>query len=168
MMDDVRLASPADAQAIADLIAEHVRRAQVLPRSLEEIEATIQNWMVSVKSGRIVACGSLLFYSPTVAEVRSLVVDDSHKGNGVGSALLRSLIDLAKQRNIPTLFALTRAVPLFDKQGFQMCDKGRFPEKIWRDCMHCPTKDQCDETAVVLYLSENPIHYSLEGELNVC
>ena len=167
-MEDVRLASPADAKSIANLIAEHVRRGQVLPRSLEEIEATIHNWMVSVKAGKIVACGSLLFYSPTLAEVRSLVVDDSYKGNGVGSALLRSLIHLAKQRNIPTLFALTRAVPLFDKQSFQICDKGRFPEKIWRDCVHCPTKDQCDETAVVLYLSENPTHTILQGEFHVC
>ncbi|HMP42359.1 MAG TPA: hypothetical protein PKA05_18420, partial [Roseiflexaceae bacterium] len=59
---------------------------------------------------------------------------------------------VARTRGFPTIFALTRAVGFFTKLGFVVTGNERFPEKVWRDCVLCPLRDRCDETAVVLEL----------------
>ncbi len=53
------------------------------------------------------------------------------------------------------VFALTRAVPFFEKQGFIITDKDNFPEKVWRDCMICPVRHACDEVAVVKWINRH-------------
>lgn len=149
----VRPAHSVDVPAIAELVDAQARRAQVLPRSVQEISTTLTDWIVGEDSGRVIGCASLLAYSPQQAEIRSLVVADTIQGNGLGSALVKQLIEIAEQRRIPTLFALTRAVPFFSRNGFRVCDKNSFPDKIWRDCQRCTLLEQCDETAVVLDLA---------------
>ena len=67
-------------------------------------------------------------------------------------AWARERIDEGRRRGIPTLFALTRAVPFFEKMGFSITEKERFPQKVWNDCNICPLKEMCDETAMVLEL----------------
>lgn len=156
----IRPAVPNDVPAIAALVDSHARRAEVLPRSVEAIRESLKDWVVGVEDGEVVACGSLLHYSPELSEVRSLVVDDRTKGNGWGSAMVRALITLAEGQRIPTLFALTRAVPFFQKLGFSLSDRAAFPEKIWRDCQACPIQEKCDETAVAMQLSAYQPHVS--------
>ncbi len=58
-----------------------------------------------------------------------------------------------KPRQIPTLFALTRQVPLFSRFGFLLTAKKLFPEKVWIDCQQCPLVNNCDESAMVLHLN---------------
>ncbi len=152
---NVRPATLADVPTIAGLVGDYARRGEVLPRSTEEIQETLDDWIVGEKMGQVLACGSLLRYTPRLAEVRSLVVHGGAKGNGLGSAVVRALIALAQRRNIPTLFALTRAAPFFQKLNFVPSKKELFPEKIWRDCQLCPIQECCDESAVVLCLADS-------------
>ncbi len=153
---NIRPALPADIHDIFTLVAKHAARGAVLPRSEAQIRATLSEWIVGVDDGKIVACASLLDYTPELAEVRSLVVSDHIKGQGWGAALLQVLIARAQRRGTPILFALTRAEPFFRRAGFSPSDRDRFPEKIWRDCDQCPVKDNCDEIAVELRLDELP------------
>ena len=150
----IRSAQAADIPALLRLVSDHARRGDLLPRTALSIRDTLADWLVAEdEHGHIVACVSLLYYTPVLAEVRSLAVADQYKGNGVGRKLLTSLIARAQERQIPTLFALTRAVAFFEKAGFAITQKDDFPEKIWRDCFICPVKDACDEVAVVLQLT---------------
>ena len=153
---NIRPARPADITGIFNLVAEHAARGDVLPRSESQIRATLAEWIVGSDGGQIVACTSLLDYTPELAEVRSLVVADHIKGQGWGAALLQALIAKTQRRGTPILFALTRAEPFFRRAGFSPSDRDRFPEKIWRDCDQCPVKDNCDEVAVELRLDELP------------
>ena len=153
---NIRSAEPTDIPGIFNLVAKHAERGDVLPRSKLQISATISEWMVGTDEDKIVACASLLDYTPELAEVRSLIVADSIKGQGWGAALLQVLIARAWRRGTPILFALTRAEPFFRRAGFTPSDRDRFPEKIWRDCDQCPVKDNCDEVAVELHLDELP------------
>jgi argininosuccinate synthase len=151
----IRSAVTADLPAIVRLVNDHARRGEVLPRSALSIRDTLNDWLVGEgPDGRLVACVSLLHYSPVLAEVRSLVVHDDVKGQGWGRTIVQALIARARHHKVPKLFALTRAVPFFQKVGFAITVKERFPEKVWRDCFICPVKHNCDETAVVLQLSE--------------
>lgn len=156
IMMHIRPAHPNDIPAILALVNEHARRGDVLPRTAQSIQETLADWLVGEQDARVIACVSLLFYSDALAEVRSLAVHDDVKGQGWGRTIVRELIVRARQRGVPTLFALTRAVGFFQSAGFTVTSRERFPEKVYRDCVQCPVRHACDETAVVLHL--NPIH----------
>jgi amino-acid N-acetyltransferase len=147
-----RPAAEADVQAIADIVNENARRGHLLPRSPENIRASLNTWLVAEVAGVVVGIGSLLEMSLTLVEVRSLAVLPAYRNLGVGALLVRGLVARARAHGIPTVFALTRAVPFFERLGFAVTDKERFPEKVWRDCVVCPLQHACDETAVVLEL----------------
>jgi amino-acid N-acetyltransferase len=149
----VEPAAPDDIPAIADLVEDYARRGMVLPRSIESIRATLADWVVGREGDHLLACGSLLRYTPHLAEVRSLTVRPEATGQGWGKALLQALVHHARSQRIPTLFALTRSAPLFQGVGFAVSDKVLFPEKVWRDCQLCPIQAHCDETAVVMQLA---------------
>ena len=70
----IRKATPADAQAIADLVNLGEREGQLLPRSIESIRASIDDWIIVLDGVRIVGVGSLLEMGNTLSEVRSLAV----------------------------------------------------------------------------------------------
>ncbi|MCA9995543.1 MAG: GNAT family N-acetyltransferase [Anaerolineales bacterium] len=150
---NIRPATPTDIPGIVALVNDHVQRGDLLPRTPASIEATLDDWLVGVHAdGGIIACVSLLFYTPVLAEVRSLAVHDRVKGEGWGSAIVRVLIEEARQRGVPMVFALTRAVRFFQQIGFFVTHKELFPEKVYRDCVQCPIFDNCDETAVIMRL----------------
>jgi len=146
---NVRRAAPDDAQYISDLVNLGVREGQLLPRPIESIRASIDDWVIVEDEGRIVGCGSLLDMSPVLGEVRSLAVAPEYRKNGVGAKIVTALIDQARARRVSTVFALTRAVTFFERLGFEVAAKEDFPEKVWRDCLSCPVRFACDETAVV-------------------
>lgn len=149
----VRPAEEADVQAIAAIVNAHARQGHLLPRSAENIRASLPNWLVAEVDGAVVGIGSLLAMSPALVEVRSLAVLPAYRSYGVGAQIVRGLIARARARGVPTVFALTRAAPFFERLGFTITAKERFPEKVWTDCVICPLKERCDETAVVLELN---------------
>ncbi|MFZ0543902.1 MAG: GNAT family N-acetyltransferase [Candidatus Promineifilaceae bacterium] len=150
----VRPATSSDVPGIVRLVNIHARRGDLLPRSLESITAGLNNWLVAEEAGEILGCVSLLRYTSGLVEVRSLAVDDEAQGKGVGRQMMEALLIEAEQREIPTLFALTRAVGFFERCGFTVVEKDLFPEKVWSDCQFCPVRDRCDETAVVLIIKQ--------------
>jgi argininosuccinate synthase len=157
---NIRPARPTDIPAMLSLLNEHVRRGDVLPRTEASIRDTLPHWLVGIDTdGDLVACVSLLHYTNALAEVRSLAVADKVKGQGWGRTIVKTLIQQAQLAGVPTVFALTRAVGFFEKMGFTITSKERFPEKVWRDCTACPLLEACDETAVVRHL--NPITSTL-------
>lgn len=146
----VRPAAESDIQGIATIVAENARQGHLLPRTVDSIRQSFMNWVVVEVDGMIAGCGSLLEMSPTLVEVRSLAVLPAYQSYGLGGKIIRELVTQARQRGFKTVFALTRAVSFFERQGFQVTDKERFPEKVWRDCAICPLQQCCDETAVVI------------------
>jgi len=148
----IRPATEADVPAIVAVVNENARLGHLLPRSAENIRASLANWLVAEVGGLVVGIGSLLTMSPTLVEVRSLAVLPSYRRYGIGALLVRGTEEQARERGIPTVFALTRAVSFFERLGFRVTDRARFPEKVWKDCVVCPLQHACDETAVVLEL----------------
>lgn len=148
----VRPASAADARPIYEIVSEHARQGHLLPRTYESIRASLADWLVAEVGGAVVGVCALLLLTPTLAEVRSLAVLPAYRGRDIGGLLVRGLLDQARARGVPTVFALTRAVSFFTRLDFAITSKDRFPEKVWKDCAICPLKHACDETAVVFEL----------------
>jgi amino-acid N-acetyltransferase len=149
----IRQALPADVEGIALLVGQHARQGHLLPRSAENIRASLATWVVAAADDAIIACGSLLEITPTLVEIRSLAVAPAYRSHGLGAQIVAALVDEARRRAIPTVFALTRVVRFFERQGFRVTTKERFPQKILNDCQLCPLQQCCDETAVILELA---------------
>lgn len=151
----LRRATLADARAITNLVNYWYRRnGDLLPRSLDDVCESIRSWVVVEDNGEVIACGALVILGPELAEVRSLAVKPGHEGNGLGRRIVLQLLEDAKALGVPTVFTLTKAVGFFEKLGFQITDKERFPRKVWRDCVHCPKLPVCDEVAMAVKVGD--------------
>jgi amino-acid N-acetyltransferase len=150
----IREARTEDALSILDLIADEVRAGRMLPRKLGEVRVSIGYWRVAVIDEQIVGCVSLVFFNDELCELRSLAVASNYRGNGLGSGLVSSSLDLARERDMARVLTLTRSTRLFEQLGFQQDLILNFPEKVWRDCFPCPFRHQCDEVALTYYLNK--------------
>ena len=83
-------------------------------------------------SGGIVGCVSLDEYSPSVAELISLAVEQDAQGLGHGRALISAAIELARTRGYTELFAVSYSDELFLACGFERVPLSTYPEKISR------------------------------------
>ncbi|XEC96792.1 N-acetyltransferase [Paenibacillus tarimensis] len=148
-----RKATLEDVDPLYELIQGYAERGIMLPRSHEVLARQIDSFFVAELDHEIVGCGSLCKLGSDLVEIRSLGISESHKGRGIGSKLVDCLLEEAKHRNLPKVFALTYEVGFFQKNGFVVVDKEIFPEKVWTDCVHCPKQHCCDEIAVLKMLN---------------
>jgi amino-acid N-acetyltransferase len=144
-----RSAHAGDVPAIEALINEFAAERIMLPKTVESIALGIEDFIVATdQHGRIVGCAALREYSPSLAEVASVAVARRAHGLGIGSQLVRRVEALAATRGIGELFALTLAPPFFDRLGYSIVDRARFPEKVRADCTVCPRRHACNEICV--------------------
>ena len=82
----VRRATRVDAGPILELVEPYAAQGLMLPRTLQQIAARIDNYVVATDAaGHVLACAALEEYSPSLAEVSSVAVAPSHHGQGLGS-----------------------------------------------------------------------------------
>ena len=146
---DVRKASMQDIPPLLELINGYAAKGIMLPRTEFELSENIRDFMVASAGHQLVGCGALHFYSPTMGEVRSLAVAESHKTNGIGRLIIDALVYEAKLCGLDAVFAFTYVPGFFAKVGFNEVERGELPLKAWKDCLRCPKFHCCDEIAVV-------------------
>jgi N-acetylglutamate synthase-like GNAT family acetyltransferase len=142
----IRRARSEDARPIADLIAEFADEALMLRRTPDQIDLSIDDYVVAIGAqGDIVACGALKEYSPSIAEIAAIAVSRHAHGCGVGRAIVAAVEALACKRGIYDVFALTLQPAFFSAIGYERVDRARYPEKIRRDCLGCIRRFACAE-----------------------
>lgn len=151
MIDSItlRAARACDVAGIEALVNGYAAERLMLPRTAESITLALDDFVVATDArGRVVACGALKVYSPSLAEVASLAVARGMHGRGLGRRVVAAVERLALARGIGELFALTLTPPFFESLGYELTDRSRYPEKIRRDCASCPRKFGCAESCV--------------------
>jgi len=148
----LRRATADHAPALHRLVQANVERARLLPRSLTELTAHAPQFQIAVDGAAVVGCGELVRLSSRMAEVRSLVVDERWRGQGVGTRLLSALVDEAHRRGFPMLCAFTHDPRPFVRLGFSIVPHVWVPEKIATDCHACVWFRRCTQYAVTLDL----------------
>ena len=113
-----RRATPADAPDVKALIDLYVPSGTLLPRAESFIAEHAHEFIVAVDGTSVVGCVHLDEYAPSLAEIRSLAVDPSAHGSGVGSALVAALERLAVVRGYRTLFAVSNNTTFFRNLGY--------------------------------------------------
>jgi amino-acid N-acetyltransferase len=146
-----RKARTGDVGAIHKLLTHFAQQGKLLARSLSELYSHLRDFFVAVdeETDQIIGCCSMHIVWENLAEVRSLAVQDSHQGSGIGRRLVEACFVEARDLDIGRIFTLTYEVDFFQHIGFQLVDKNVFPQKIWADCLHCPKFPECDEVALV-------------------
>ena len=153
----VRKAGMHDIRPILHLINGYAAKGIMLPRTEFEVSEDIRDFSVVVSGGRLLGCGALHFYTPTIGEIRSLAVAEESKTHGVGRRLIEALVREASGYSLDAVFAFTYVAEFFRKMGFQEVERGELPLKAWKDCLRCPKFQCCDETAVIRIL--RPEHW---------
>lgn len=148
----VRKAAMRDIPQMLDLINAYAANGIMLPRTEFEMSENIRDFSVAYTDDRLAGCGALHFYTPTSAEVRSLAVLPSGKGQGVGRAVVESLEAEARENDLEAIFAFTYVPKFFAKLGFTEVERGELPLKVWKDCLRCAKFQNCDEIAVIKHL----------------
>ncbi|MBV6492184.1 MAG: Amino-acid acetyltransferase [Turneriella sp.] len=147
----IRDAKIDDAEQIYNLLEPYVQKKILLRRSREEIRAHIDYTLVYTDDEKIIGTVSLVFFSESLCEIRALVIAENVQRGGIGRALVYAAEEKAKQLqpNRPLqIFALTYTPEFFERIGYSLTTKDRFPEKIYEVCQFCLRKNDCHEIAV--------------------
>ncbi|MEK2489278.1 amino-acid N-acetyltransferase [Kitasatospora purpeofusca] len=116
----IRRARTTDVRAVRGLIDTYSRDGILLDKPTVMLFESVQEFWVAERddNGTVVACGALHVMWEDLAEVRTLAVDESCRGHGVGHRLLEKLLETARWLGVRRIFCLTFEVPFFAKHGF--------------------------------------------------
>lgn len=163
-----RKASMADIPAIHKLINDYAAEGLMLRRPMMLLYEAVRDFLVAVdENGQVVGTGALHVMGSDLAEVRSLAVAPSTKGQGVGKAIVDFCVEEAKQIGLTRVFALTYQQVFFERCGFHVVKKETLPQKVWKECVYCDRFHACDEIAVIRYLVPPEQHPVVDDELRV-
>ena len=155
----LRTGDTADAKKLYALIQANLEEGHLLPRTLGELTARANRFVVAVKARRIVGCAELAPLSPHVAEVRSLAVHVAARGSRVGVMIVDELRRRARRDGFEKLCAFTHAPRYFVHMGFSIVPHLWLTEKIFTDCVKCPQFRRCGQYGMVV-----PIDSAFDAE----
>jgi amino-acid N-acetyltransferase len=153
----IRTACTHDADAIHELIDEHLADGHLLARELGEVLVHVHRFVVAVQDGEVLACAELAPLSHAVAEVRSMVVTREARGCGLGRRMVNELVRRATAAGFEKVCAFTHSPGYFVHLGFSIVPHAWLPEKIVTDCHACSQFRRCGQYAVVRSL-DRPRH----------
>ncbi len=144
-----------DVKTIHRLINLSAGKGEMLPRSLMDIYNSLRDFFVYYDEDESSVAGicAMNIIWENLAEIRSLCVDENHRGKGIGKELVEACISEAITLGLFKIFTLTYKRDLFAKLTFKEVERTTLPEKIWSDCLHCSKyPDYCDEVAMIMEL----------------
>lgn len=136
--------------SMRNLILPEVQSGIILDRSEDEMANAIRSYSIIKHDDEIVAFCALHIHSMRLGEVRSLIVKDSHRRQGLASKLISHLLKEADELGLKEILSLTYKKEVFTKLGFVEIAKESIPNhKIWADCIKCTRFPICDEIALI-------------------
>ncbi|MFM6968256.1 MAG: amino-acid N-acetyltransferase [Microbacteriaceae bacterium] len=115
----VRPARTDDVASIEALIEPFVRQRILLGKDPVVLYEAIQQFVVAEVDGVIAGCGALHVMWRDLGEVRTVAVAESHRGRGVGSAIVGALESNARGLGLSRLFCLTFETEFFGARGYE-------------------------------------------------
>ena len=115
----IRPARTADVRAIRARVAPLAERRVLLNKEAVAYYESVTDFVVAEVDGHVVGCGALHVLWEDLGEIRTLAVDESALGRGVGSALLDRLVARACELGLSRLFCLTFETSFFARHGFE-------------------------------------------------
>ena len=139
-----------DVESLHAIIRPYAEVGTLLPRTLGELSENVRDFVVAEDDqGAILGCGALHLYGMHLAEIRTIAVVPAAQGRGAGRKLVEALLDEAEHHRVTCVCLFTRIPEFFSHMGFAIATREELPDKIYKDCVHCPNLYACDEIAMV-------------------
>jgi len=144
-----------DISEMQALVTAEVKEGIILNRSEDEVATNIRSYVLAKDNGKLVGYTALHIHSKRLAEIRSLIVDESYRGQNVGKRMVKFTLEEAKVLGVEEdVLVLTYLPQFFEKLNFNEINKEVIPEhKIWADCIKCIHFPICNEVALIYKLS---------------
>ena len=115
----VRPARTSDVLAVRDLVENYAGDGpRLLRKNTVTLYEDVQEFYVAELDGKVVGCGALHVMWHDLGEIRTVAVDPSCKGQGIGSQILAALTYRANVLGLTRLFCLTFETKFFAGHGF--------------------------------------------------
>lgn len=150
----IRKAMLTDVKTIQSLVNQYADAGQMLPRTLNELYEHLRDFHVFEENGSLVGVCALHVSWDGLAEIRSLAVQQDRVKRGIGAALVRQCLAEAAALQVDRVFVLTYQPGFFRMLDFTEVDKKELPHKIWTDCLNCVKFPDCDESALIIKITQ--------------
>lgn len=148
-----RKATLRDIPKMQELVAPEVQTGIILMRSDDELATNIRSYMIAVEGEELVGFNALHIHTPKLAEIRSLIVSERLRGQGVGKKLIQLSYEEGIVLGLKEVLVLTYQKAFFEVLGFIEISKESLPEhKIWADCIKCKHFPVCNEVSLIKYI----------------
>jgi amino-acid N-acetyltransferase len=114
----IRAALPEDLTAVQNLLRPFVDQRLILRRTRAEIHVLLSTGFVVLWENQMVGFSSVEVYSKKLAEIQCLAVSEQHQGKGLGAALVRECVELAKRLRVMEVLAISSSDQFLINQGF--------------------------------------------------
>jgi len=133
-----------------ELILPEIESGVILDRSEDEMATNIRSYMLAYKDAQLVGFNALHIHTTYLAEIRSLIVKETLRGQRIGENLVQHALEEAKDLGIQRVLSLTYKQSFFERLGFVEISKESLPEhKIWADCIKCKHFPVCNEVSLI-------------------
>ncbi|KAL3156284.1 hypothetical protein ABBQ32_012556 [Trebouxia sp. C0010 RCD-2024] len=101
---------------------------------------SIERFLVAEGSGQLMGFGQLQ-QQPTASDVqfmelRTLIVRDKARGQGVGTAIMKKLLATPAAAHTDVyLTTISRSMPFYQRAGFQEVDRQHIPRALWFEAL---------------------------------
>jgi len=113
----IRRARTSDVPVIKALVDTYAGKI-LLEKNLVTLYEAVQEFWVAEHDGVVVGCGALHVLWDDLGEVRTVAVDPSMTGRGIGHAIVDQLLRVARELQLERLFVLTFETEFFGRHGF--------------------------------------------------
>jgi amino-acid N-acetyltransferase len=131
----VRAARTSDVRAVRRLVDLYADDRRLLSKATVTLYEDVPDFVVATLGGRVVGCGALHVLWEDLAEIRTLAVDPTLRGHGVGHALLERLVQRAQDLGVERLFCLTFETGFFQRHGFTEIDGAPVPHEVFEQLL---------------------------------
>jgi amino-acid N-acetyltransferase len=119
---EIRAARTSDIKGIRALIDAYAPEGRLLTKETVTLYESVQEFTVAVDGDKVIGCGALHVLWEDLAEVRTVAVDESLRGQGIGHKILDAVISRAKNIGVERIFCLTFETEFFGRHGFEIIE----------------------------------------------
>jgi amino-acid N-acetyltransferase len=117
----VRRARTSDVRAMKALVDQYAGKV-LLAKQLVTLYEDVQEFWVAEQGGEVLGCGALHVLWEDLAEIRTVAVQPTAAGRGIGHAVVSQLIAVARDLGLSRIFVLTFETAFFTRHGFVEID----------------------------------------------
>lgn len=144
-----------DIPAMQSLVKQEIKEGIILDRTDDEVATNIRSYVLAKEDDVLLGYTALHIHSQRLAEIRSLIVDKSYRGQSIGKRMVEFTLKEAHDLGVAEdVLVLTYLPIFFEKLNFKEINKEVIPEhKIWADCIKCIHFPVCNEVALIYKLA---------------